>query len=145
MFNIEYSNEEKMFDDTQEALKEIEGIEEFIKLTRELYGHDWLCWGDDQIDEIAYLPSAEKLTIRICSSGRNVTYKGKRVSKVFWILDFYGVEISFFDISPEHWIDVTFIQKNSDGKYSITFGTGNCDFRYSYAKINRCWVETFPE
>jgi hypothetical protein len=32
MFNIEYSNSEKMFDDTQKYFKEIEGIEKFIEL-----------------------------------------------------------------------------------------------------------------
>lgn len=145
MFNIEYSNSEKMFDDTQKYFKEIEGIEKFIELTSKLYEHEWLCWGDDQIDEIAYNPSAAKLTIRICSSGRDIIYKGKKVRYVFWMLDFYGVEISFFDICPEHWIDETYITKNSDGKYSITFGSGNCDFRYSHAKVNRCWVETYSE
>ena len=145
MFKIEYSNSEKMFDETQEYFKEIEGIEKFIELTRELYGHEWLCWGDDQIDEIEYNPSAEKLTIRICSSDRNITYKGKTVRYVFWMIDFYGAEISYFDICPEHWIDEIYIQKNNDEKYRITFGSGECDFRYSHAKVNRCWVETYSE
>lgn len=145
MFDIKWSDSEKMFNDTQKYLKDIDGIEDFIELTKELYGHDWLCWGDDQIDEIAYSPSNAKLTIRICSSGRNILYKGKKVKNVFWMIDFYGVEISYFDICPEHWIDEVYIQKNSDGKYSITFGSGECDFRYDYAKVNRSWVEAYTE
>ena len=145
MFNIEFSTDEKMLDDTQKNLKKIDGIEKFIELTRELYGNDWLCWGDDQIDEIEYNPSAEKLTIRICSSGRDIMYKNQRVKYAFWMLDFYGVEISGFDICPEHWIDNIYIQQNNDGKYSITFGSRCCDFRYSHAKVNRCWVETYSK
>ena len=100
MFNIEWkSSAEDMFDETQHHLKDIEGIEEFIELTQELYGHDWLCWGDDQIDEIAYNPSKGLLTVRICSSGRDITYKNKKVKYAFWMLDFYDVEISKNEIS----------------------------------------------
>lgn len=144
MFCIEQKGSpEDMFEETQNNLKEIEGIEEFIALTEELYGHDWLCWGDDQIDELAYNPSQAKLTVRICSSDRDVTYRGEKVKYAFWMIDFYDVEIEYFDISPEHWIDNIYIQKNADGKYSITFGAGNLDFRYSHAKVNRCWTENF--
>lgn len=144
MFNIENNfSQKEMFIETEKNLNEIEGIEDFYKLTKELYGNDFLCWGDDQIDEIAYFPTKEQISLRICSTGRDITYKGKKVKYAFWMLDFFGVEVSYFDICPEHWIDDLYIQKNNDGKYSITFGSGECDFRYSYAKVNRCWVETY--
>lgn len=143
LFNIKWEeSSEYMYQETQNHLKEIEGIDEFQVLMQELYGNQILCWGDDQIDELAYNPSQGLLTVRICSSDRDITYKGKKVKRVFWMLDFYDVEFSFFDIAPEHWIDEIYIQKNEDGKHSITFGTGNLDFRYSHAKVNRCWVES---
>ena len=141
MFNIEWNGRDSLFEETEKNLKKIEGIEEFYKLTKELYGNDFLCWGDDFIDELAYYPEKGKLTVRICSGGRDIIHKGKKVKYAFWMIDFYEVEIQYFDSAPEHWIDETYIQQNDDGKYSITFGAGELDFRYSYAKVNRSWVE----
>ena len=59
-----------------------------------------------------------------------------------YVIDFYEPEIHYFDIEfNTHWVDDVFIQKNADGKFSISFGSGECDFRYKFAKVNRCWVD----
>jgi hypothetical protein len=142
MFNTDIKDSATLFEETQKNFRKFDGIDKFFELTKELYGNDFLCWGDDQIDEIAYNSNNKKLTVRICTFGNDTTYNGKQVNHVFWVMDFFDVEILYFDISPEHWIDDVFIQENEDGKYSITFGSGELDFRYSYAKVNRCWVET---
>ena len=40
MFNIEWNGRDSLFEETEKNLKKIEGIEEFYKLTKELYGND---------------------------------------------------------------------------------------------------------
>ena len=92
---------------------------------------DWVCFGDAQIDSLAYDPEKKELSVRITDS----------TDKWFVVFDFFDVEIKYFDIAPEHFIDEMFIEQNEDGKYSITFGTGELDFRYSSAKLNRFWSE----
>ena len=142
MFELTYGKSfDEYFETTQRCLRCIEGIEEFYELQKAIYDNDFLSWGDDQIDELAYNPTKNTLTVRICSSGRDVTYKDRKVSRIFWMIDFYEIELSYFDIAPEHWIDEVRIEQNKDGKYSCSFGTGELDFRYAYAKVKRSWVE----
>ena len=133
MFEINYTNHKKMFSETERCVKAIEGIQEFVKFQNQLYDMtgDGVCFGDDQIDSLAYYPEKKELSVRITDS----------IDKWFVVLDFFDVEIKYFDIAPEHFIDEMFIEQNEDGKYSITFGTGELDFRYSSAKLNRFWSE----
>ena len=50
MFDIQYTNHDDMFKETQLHLKGINGIDQFKKLQDSLYGEiDFLCWGDDRI------------------------------------------------------------------------------------------------
>lgn len=137
MFEIIWTDWEKMFARTQECFCEIEGIEKIITLQQELFEtkEDVVCFGDTQIDGLEYPSSHDRLTVYLlerCKDEREVHY----------VLDFFEPEIHFFDIEfNTHWIDEVTIQKNPDNRYSISFGTGECDFRYSYAKVNRCWVQ----
>lgn len=133
MFEINYTNHEKMFFETVRCIKAIEGIQEFVKFQNQLYdmSEDWVYFGDEQIDSLAYTPEKKELSVRITDS----------TDKWFVVLDFFDVEIKYFHIAPEHFIDEMFIEQNKDGKYSITFGTGELDFRYSSAKLNRFWSE----
>ena len=131
MFEINYTNHEKMFSETVRCIKAIEGIQEFVKFQNQLYdmSEDWVYFGDEQIDSLAYTPEKKELSVRITDS----------TDKWFVVLDFFDVEIKYFHIAPEHFIDEMFIEQNKDEKYSITFGTGELDFRYSSAKLNRFW------
>ena len=133
MFEINYTNHEKMFSETVRCIKAIEGIQEFVKFQNQLYdmSEDWVYFGDEQIDSLAYTPEKKELSVRITDS----------TDKWFVVLDFFDVEIKYFHIAPEHFIDEMFIEQNKDEKYSITFGTGELDFRYSSAKLNRFWSE----
>ena len=133
MFEINYTNHEKMFSETIRCIREIEGIQKFIQFQNNLY--DLSEYGvnfcDEQIDALSFNPEKKTLSVRITDSE----------DKWFVVLDFFDVEINFFDIAPEHFIDEMFIEQNDDGKFSITFGTGELDFRYSSAKLNRFWSE----
>ncbi len=136
-FDVDYTNREEAFQETEKFFNKIEGIDSFYKLFKDIYDINFLCWGDDQIDELAYFPNESKLTVRICSHEESKKHLGRNVKYIFWMIDFYGVEIKFFDIAPEHFIDDIVIKQNADGKYSISFGSGELDFRYEYAKVNR--------
>lgn len=133
MFEINYTNHEKMFNETCRCVNKIDGIQDFIAFYKDLYNltESYLCFGDNQIDAISYYPEDKELSVRITD----------KEDKWFVVLDFFDVEIKYFDISPEHYIDELFIEQNKDGKFSITFGTGELDFRYSSAKLNRFWHE----
>ena len=133
MFEINFSNREEMCFETIRCAKEIEGIQKFVQFQNNLYDltEDWVNFCDEQIDALAYNPEKKELSVRITDS----------IDKWFVVLDFFDVEIKYFDIAPEHFIDEIFIKQNKDGKYSITFGTGELDFRYSSARLNRFWSE----
>ena len=133
MFEINYTNHEKMFSETIRCIREIEGIQKFIQFQNNLYNltEDWVDFCDEQIDALSFNPEKKALSVRITDSE----------DKWFVVLDFFDVEIKYFDIAPEHFIDEMFIEQNDDGKFSITFGTGELDFRYSSAKLNRFWSE----
>jgi len=139
MLNIEYKDRESMVNDTQSCFLEIEGIEKITKLQNELFNIkvDFVCFGDAQIDGLEYPPSHDRLTVFVA-----YCFDHKNCRNAHYVIDFYNPELYYFDIEfNTHWIDEVIIQKNSDGKYSISFGTGECDFRYSHAKVNRCWVD----
>ena len=133
MFEINYTNHEKMFSETIRCIRKIEGIQKFIQFQNNLYDltEDWVNFCDEQIDALSFNPEKNVLSVRITDSE----------DKWFVVLDFFDVEIKYFDIAPEHFIDEMFIEQNDDGKFSITFGTGELDFRYSSAKLNRFWSE----
>jgi hypothetical protein len=141
MFNINWTSYDEMFEETQKNLRDIDGIDSFYAIVKELYNSQYLTWGDDNIDELAYYPKEGTLTVRVCSNLSGLTYKGNKAKYAFFMIDFFDVEISYFDIAPEHYIDDVFIQKNSDGRYSISFGSGELNFSYSRAKVNRSWIE----
>lgn len=145
MFEIKYTDYETMSNETQTNFLKIEGIEKFIALQQLLYKTKEcrLCFGDDQICGIALSTDHQILTVYIESSKQyNTDWKGKTINTAYYVIDFYKPEIDHFDIQYNtHWIDDIIIQENSDGKFSFSFGTGELDFRYSYAKVNRCWCQ----
>ncbi len=135
MFKIEWNDLQKMHEETDRCVKYISGIGEYISFKNEIYHtkNDDVCFGDNQIDAISFFPPEKKLTVRIKGYYNN--------HACFVVIDFFDVEIQYMDIAPEHYIDDMFIQQNSDGKFSISFGSGELDFRYAYAKLNRFWTE----
>lgn len=142
MFEIIWTNREDMFKQTQECLKEFEGIEQLVAVQNKIFGilSDEVCFSDAQIDGLEYPSDHSKLTVYICYNIEKAMDK-KPIKEAHFVIDFFEPEIHCFDIEfNTHWIDEVYIQKNSDEKYSITFGSGECDFRYAYAKVNRCWT-----
>ena len=139
MFDIQYTNHEDMFKETQLHLKEINGIDKFKNLQDSLYGEtDFLCWGDDRIEKIEYYQN--KLTVTLVHEMEDMTLNDKLVNTAFYTFVFYDVELYWFSIATykEHFIDDITIQQNPDGKYSISFGMGELDFRYSSAEAYHC-------
>ncbi|MBQ9427994.1 MAG: hypothetical protein IJU41_00470 [Clostridia bacterium] len=143
MFEIIWTDRESMYNQTQDCFKQIKDIEEFVTFQNKLYetATDDICFGDGQIDGLAYSPDHSVLTVYICCYIDKIIDE-KQIKEAHYVIDFFEPEIRYFDIEfNTHWIDEVLIQKNGDGKYSISFGTGECDFRYSYAKVNRCWMQ----
>ena len=138
MFELSYTNSEQIFSETNRCIERIEGIGEFIAFQNKLYQctDNYLCFGDDQIDSLSYYPERKALSVRITTDEDR-----EDIKRWFVVLDFFDVEIKYFDIAPEHYIDELVIEQNKDGKYSISFGTGELDFRYANAKLNRFWTE----
>ena len=142
MFEINWTDSDSMFKQTQECFKQIQGIEELVEFQNKLFdaSSDEVCFGDAQIDGLEYPPDHSKLTVYICYNIEKII-DGKQIHEAHYVIDFFDPEIHYFDIEfNTHWIDEVLIQRNTDGKYSISFGMGECDFRYSYAKVNRCWT-----
>ena len=65
---------------------------------------------------------------------------GQKIKAVYYEFVFNSVELHWLDIATyqEHYIDDITIQQNPDGKYSISFGTAELDFRYSSAEAYHC-------
>ena len=142
MFEIIWTNRDDMFKQTQECFKEIKGIEQLVAFQNRLFDSvsDEICFGDAQIDGMEYPPDHNRLTVYICYNIER-TIDQKQIKEAHYVIDFFEPEIHYFDIEfNTHWIDEVYIQKNCDGKYSISFGTGECDFRYTSARVNRCWT-----
>ena len=138
MFEIKWTDREDMETATQECFQDIQGIDEIIRLQNTLFKSNdhMVCFGDAQIDGLEYPPNHDRLTVYIC-------YNDDDNYEIHYVIDFFNPEIEYFDIEfNTHWIDDVTIQKNADGKYSISFGSGECDFRYSSAKVNRCWIRS---
>ena len=136
MFEINWTNAENMFAETQACFHEIDGIDELLQFQNRFFNcnNDDVCFGDSQIDGLEYPPQHDRLTVYIQYSNDN--------GIAHYVIDFYEPEIHYFDIEfNTHWIDDVVIQKNTDGKFSISFGSGECDFRYKFARVNRCWVD----
>ncbi len=130
-----------MSSETQLHLKEIKGIDQFKQLQDRLYDEmDFLCWGDDRIEKVQYYQ--DKLTVTIVRERENMMLSGHKIEAVYYEFVFYGVELHWLDISTyqEHYIDDVTIQRNPDGKYIISFGTAELDFRYSSAEAKQCGI-----
>ena len=143
MFSIEWKETEKMWKETQECFSLIDGIEEIKELQRELFSGNSndVCFGDATIDGLAYSPDHQKLTVYICYY-TDRCFRSENITAVHYAIDFFEPDIFCFDIEfNTHWIDDVYIQKNAGGKYSITFGSGELDFQYKCAKVNRCWID----
>lgn len=141
MFDIQYTNQEDMFEETQSHLNEIKGIERFKELQDAIYGKiDYLGWWDDRIEKIEYYQN--KLTVTLVHGMDDMTINDKLVNTASYMFVFYDVELYWFSIAiyQEHFIDDITIQQNPDGKYSISFGNGELDFRYSSAEAKHCGV-----
>ena len=65
MFEINYTNHKKMFSETVRCVKAIEGIQEFVKFQNQLYdmSEDWVYFGDEQIDSLAYTTKDDAASI----------------------------------------------------------------------------------
>ena len=133
MFGIDFTSYEKMYAETVRCIKSIQGIKELISLQNELYftEKEGLNFCGVQIDEFSFVPEKRELSVKITD----------KVDKWCAVLDFSEVEIEYLDITSGHFVDEVFIEQNADGKYSITFGTGELDFRYSSAKLSSFWSE----
>lgn len=141
MFDIQYTNQEYMFEETQLHLNEIKGIDRFKELQDAIYGKmDYLGWWDDRIEKIEYYQN--KLTVTLVHEMDDMTINDKLVNTASYMFVFYDVELYRFSIATykEHFIDDITIQQNPDGKYSISFGNGELDFRYSSAEAKHCGV-----
>ena len=142
MFEINWTNQEDLFKQTQKCFKEIEGIDELIAFQNRLFDttSDNVCFGDAQIDGLEYPSDHSRLTVYLCYDIEK-SINGKQIKEAHYVIDFFNPEIKYFNIEfNTHWIDEVYIQKNEDGKYSISFGMGECDFRYTSARVNRCWT-----
>lgn len=136
MFEIKWTTHERMWAETQMCFRDIQGIDAVINLQNSVFKNtsDVVCFGDAQIDGLEYPPTHDRLTVFIAYTMGEKT--------LHYVFDFFEPEIHYFDIEfNTHWIDDVVIQRNADNKYSISFGTGECDFRYSYARVNRCWMD----
>ena len=136
MFEIVWTTREQMWEATQKCFQDIQGIDEVINLQNRVfkYPSNDICFGDAQIDGLEYPPTHDRLTVYIAYSIEEKT--------VHYVFDFFEPEIHYFDIEfNTHWIDEITIQRNTDNKYSISFGSGECCFRYSHAQVNRCWID----
>lgn len=125
-----------MWAETQRCFREIQGIDAVINLQNSVFENasEDVCFGDAQIDGLEYPPTHDRLTVFIAYTMGEKT--------LHYVFDFFEPEIHYFDVEfNTHWIDDVVIQRNADNKYSISFGTGECDFRYSYARANRCWMD----
>lgn len=143
MFEIVWKDQQLMTEETQENFKLIEGIDKIIDLQKQLFHTDdeFVCFGDAQIDGLEYPPAHDKLTVYIEYAYNNI-FCEKKAKSVHYVIDFCNPEIFCFDIEfNTHWIDDIIIQKNNDGKYNISFGSGGLDFQYTSAKVNRCWID----
>lgn len=139
MFEIVYTNDTDMQKETDQCFSEMKGIEELIAFQNDLFGinSDGVCFGDAQIDGLEYPSYHDRLTVYIA-----YCFDPAMKRHAHYVIDFYEPELFCFDIEfNTHWIDTVVIQKNHYGKYSISFGSGECDFRYSYAKVNRFWKD----
>lgn len=137
-----WSNTEMMRIETDKCYSEIEGIREFLDAQKQIYGFDGgLCFGDYQVDAVAYRQENSSISLRIVGNCPNFDFNGSTKTKAFFIFDFFNVEDVNIDVAPEYWLSDIFIQKTSDGKYLFWCDGTNINFVYEYAKVNRWWGE----
>ena len=68
MFKIIWTDRESMYKQTQDCFKQIQCIEELLALQNKIFDTTTndVCFGDAQIDGLAYSPDHSVLTVYIC-------------------------------------------------------------------------------
>ena len=89
-----------------------------FKCSKQIYGFvGGLCFGDYQVDAVAYRQENNSLSLRIVGSCPDFDFNGSSETKAFFLFDFFNVEDVNIDVAPEYWLSDISIQKASDGKY----------------------------
>lgn len=141
MLELKWSDYSTMQQETDACFRLFKNIKVFFDTQAKLYGdYGMLCFGDCQIDAIAYDSERAKLTVRIVDNLKNTKYCSKQISRIFYVFDFYGVDNFGCDIAPEHWISDIFMQKLESNIILFDCDAG-LKFSFSSAEANRCWCE----
>lgn len=136
MFDIFCTPEEKMRAATQKCFRDIQGIDEVVKLQKRVSQNpsNDIDFCDAEIEGFEFSPTHDRLTVYIAYAIEDET--------AHYVFDFFDPEILYCDFEyTNHWIDDVTIRRNADNKYTISFGSAECDFRYSHARVNRCWID----
>ena len=150
---ILWTDYEDMYLQTKNCLSKFDNIQEFFDIENIIYTEYWetkgkkieaenmLCFGDAQIDNIAYDYKNKKATVRIVKHlPCQREYHGKICSTIFFVFDFEDVEEFRCDIAPEYYIQEFYIQKNAE-RFIIEFDGLDLTFTFSKARANRWWME----
>lgn len=142
-----------MYNKTKICFSEFDNIKDFFNIYNSIYTQYWnkkgekfetdnmLCFGDDQIDNIAYDDETKKVSIRIVSLlPMEIEFRGKQCKKIFYVFDFENVENFSCDIAPEYYISDFFIEKKND-RFSIEFIGVHLRFTFTKGIANRWWME----
>jgi len=151
---IIWTNHKDMYNQTKKCFNKFENIQDFFDIQNAIYKEYWeskggnfesdntLCFGDDQIDNIAYDSVSKKATVRIFSHLPNEReYRGRRCKYVFYVFDFEDVEDFRCDTAPEYYIQELYMQENQNGRFIIEFEGVDLTFSFSKGKANRWWME----
>lgn len=144
---------EYTYEKTKECLNKFENIQEFFDIHNQIYIEyhnakgrkfevdNMLCFGDDQIDNIAYDYKTKTATVRIvCKLPVEREYRGRMARRIFYVFDFENVEEFSCDIAPEYYISDFYIDKNED-KFYIEFWDVFLQFSFTKGIANRWWME----
>lgn len=99
-----------------------------------------LCFGDYQIDYINYSQKLNTLSLRFTGCCPKFSFNNKLCTKLFFLIDFVGVDDVNLEVAPEFWISDIFIQK-CDDRYLFWCDGTTANFTYTSAKANRWWGE----
>ena len=138
---------------TKLCLDKFDNIQEFFNIYNSIYTQYWnkkgeefdidnmLCFGDDQIDNIAYDSTTKKATFRVVSLlPIEVEFRGKPCKKIFYVFDFEDVEDFSCDIAPEYYISEFCIEKRNN-RFAIEFTGVHLRFTFTKGIANRWWME----
>jgi hypothetical protein len=151
---IVWTNANDMYNQSKECLNFFENIQEFFDIENKIYSEYWeskgetfevdnmLCFGDGQIDNIAFDYATKQATVRFvkylpCKR----EYRGKICNNIFYVFDFENVEEFRCDIAPEYYINDFYIQKNESGRFFILIEGLDLSFSFGKGKANRWWME----